>query len=291
MGKALFFVLFLCFLSTLYSQKLNKIDSLLSTNDVKNFIKNENNKSNYELNIDDKIDYDWYCNVIADSLKLKQNWGKADFDNNGLTDLLVTGNTTEGPRTIYILDKGNYFESKTLSKGKLYEQCSFSTVKGNKIEYQSVKILDQYGSLSKLTKENLVYKYGDFIEENSNPKKHNILEIELEATGSYWNRSSTKIKIVSNKDITWIIDEDDNTKVSSSKLSNEEFKEIIDLLHYIDFENLEEEYNVSYSDAGTTSLKITYDNLKVKNISDYGGMGTRGLTKLYDILLQLKQNQ
>jgi hypothetical protein len=291
MGKALFFVLFLCFLSTLYSQKLNKIDSLLSTNDVKNFIKNENNKSNYELNIDDKIDYDWYCNVIADSLKLKQNWGKADFDNNGLTDLLVTGNTTEGPRTIYILDKGNYFESKTLSKGKLYEQCSFSTVKGNKIEYQSVKILDRYGSLSKLTKENLVYKYGDFIEENSNPKRHNILEIELKATGSYWNRSSTKIKIVSNKDITWIIDEDDNTKVSSSKLSNEEFKEIIDLLHYIDFENLEEEYNVSYSDAGTTSLKITYDNLKVKNISDYGGMGTRGLTKLYDILLQLKQNQ
>jgi hypothetical protein len=84
---------------------------------------------------------------------------------------------------------------------------------------------------------------------------------------------------------------DYNTKVSSSKLSNEEFKEIIDLLHYIDFENLEEEYNVSYSDAGTTSLKITYDNLKVKNISDYGGMGTRGLTKLYDILLQLKQNQ
>ncbi|MDR6404977.1 MULTISPECIES: hypothetical protein [Chryseobacterium] len=291
MGKALFFVLFLCFLSTLYSQKLNKIDSLLSTNDVKNFIKNENNKSNYELNIDDKIDYDWYCNVIADSLKLKQNWGKADFDNNGLTDLLVTGNTTEGPRTIYILDKGNYFESKTLSKGKLYEQCSFSTVKGNKIEYQSVKILDRYGSLSKLTKENLVYKYGDFIEENGNPKRHNILEIELEATGSYWNRSSTKIKIVSNKDITWIIDEDYNTKVSSSKLSNEEFKGIIDLLHYIDFENLEEEYNVSYSDAGTTSLKITYDNLKVKNISDYGGMGTRGLTKLYDILLQLKQNQ
>ncbi|ALR32076.1 hypothetical protein ATE47_16800 [Chryseobacterium sp. IHB B 17019] len=291
MGKALFSVLFLCFLSTLYSQKLNKIDSLLSTNDVKNFIKNENNKSNYELNIDDKIDYDWYCNVIADSLKLKQNWGKADFDNNGLTDLLVTGNTTEGPRTIYILDKGNYFESKTLSKGKLYEQCSFSTVKGNKIEYQSVKILDQYGSLSKLTKENLVYKYGDFIEKNSNPKKHNILEIELEDTGSYWNRSSTKIKIVSNKDITWIIDEDYNTKVSSSKLSNEEFKGIIDLLHYIDFENLEEEYNVSYSDAGTTSLKITYDSLKVKNISDYGGMGTRGLTKLYDILLQLKQNQ
>ena len=55
------------------------------------------------------------------------------------------------------------------------------------------------------------------------------------------------------------------------------------------FENLNDEYSVAYSDAGTTTLKITYDNLKIKNINDYGGMGTRGLRKLYDTFLKLRE--
>lgn len=205
-----------------------------------------------------------------------------------MTDLLVTGNTSEGPQTVYVLDKGDHFESKSLSKGKLYEECSFSIVKNNKIEYYSVKILDRYGSLSKLTKESLIYKNGDFIEENPNPKKHNILIIEFENRGSHWNRSVDKIEIVSNRDFNWTLDDGTEYQSYISKLSPEKFKEIIDFLNDLDFENLADEYSVGYSDAGTINLKITYDNLKVKSISDYGGMGTRGLRKLYDLLLDLR---
>ena len=287
--KTLYFALFFYPLFNFQAQKLSKIDSLNSTKDVENFIRNEKNKINYYLTVDDKINYDWYCNVIADSLKLKQTWGKADFDNNGLTDLLVTGTNSEGAKTIYILDRGGHFESKNVNKGKLYEQCSFSVVKGNKIEYSSVKILDGSGNLSKLIKENLVYKNGDFIEENLTPKRHNILEMEFTTRGSYWDRSTTKREIVSNRDITWTLDEYEERKIYSSQLSKEKFKEIIDLLNYIDFENLADDYNVGYSDAGTTTLKITYDNLKVKTISDYGSMGTRGLRKFYDLLLDLRK--
>ncbi|WP_415324848.1 hypothetical protein [Chryseobacterium sp. MMS23-Vi53] len=287
--KILYFVLFFYPLFNFQSQKLSRIDSLISTKDLENFIRNDENKINYFLTVDDKINYDRYCNVIADSLKLKQTWGKADFDNNGLTDVLVTGTDSEGAKTIYILDKGDHFESKNVSKGKLYEQCEFSAVKNNKIEYYSVKVLDRYGSLSKLIKENLIYKNGDFIEENPNPKRHNILEIEFITRGSHWDRSTTKIEIISNRDITWTLDDDEYRKTYFSQLSKEKFKEIIDLLNYIDFENLADDYSVGYSDAGTTTLKITYDNLKVKTINDYGGMGTRGLRKLYDSLLDLKK--
>ena len=295
--KKIFSLLIFCFyFSLFYSQNkkvFNKIDSLNTAKEVQEFLDDDQNKINYYLHLEDKINHDSYCKVIADSLNLKQNWGKADFDSNGLTDLLVTGNTSQEPKTIYILDKGDHFESKNLSKGKLYEQCSFSSIKDNKIEYLNVKILSRLGFLSNLIKENLIYKYGGFIEENTTPIRHNILEIEFENSGSYRINYFLKMKIVSNGDITRVTKDDDllRAAVYTSKLSQAKFKEIVDLLNYIDFENLADSYEANYSDAATTYLKITYDNLKVKNIRDNGGMGTRGLRRLYDILNDLKGNQ
>lgn len=294
--KKIFSSLLLCFCLSLFCSQdkkiFNKIDSLKTTKDVQEFLDNDKNKINYYLNIEEKIDHDQYCRAFADSLNLKQNWEKEDFDRNGLTDLLVTGSTSEGQKTIYILDKGDHFESKNLSKGKLYEQCSFSLVKGGKIEYHSIKILNRYGFTSKLN-ENLVYKFGEFIEENINLKRHNILEIQFENSGSYRSKFILKMKIISNRDVTWISKGDGFFQAGAytSKLSQEKFKEIVNLLNYIDFENLLDEYDVGYSDAATTYLTITYDNLKIKKIRDYGGMGTRGLRKLYDTLNDLKGNQ
>lgn len=296
MKKNFFLIIIVFCLSFFHSQNkkvFNKIDSLASAQDIQKFIENQDNKINYYLNIKDKINYDAYCSIIADSLKLKDNWEKSDFDNNGLTDLLVTGNTSEGPKTIYILDKGTHFESKNLSKGKLYEECSFSSVKDNKIEYHSIKILDRFGYLSKLIKENLVYKNGEFIEENISPKRHNILEIKFENSGNRWQNYTFGMEVISNRDATWITKNDGfmNAGVYTSKLSEKDFNEIIDLVNYLDFENLSDEYNVSYSDSYTGYLTIIYDNLKTKRIRDYGLMGTRGLKKLYDTLSAMKINQ
>lgn len=101
------------------------------------------------------------------------------------------------------------------------------------------------------------------------------------------------MEIVSNRDITWISRNDGSfiSGVYASKLSQEKFKEIVDLLNYVNFENLPDTFEVGYSDAATSYIKVTYDNLKVKTINDSGGMGTRGLRKLYDILNDLKGNQ
>lgn len=288
MGRLFFSILFFCFLSNVKSQRLSRIDSLMTAKDIEDFVNNEKNKMNYRLSLEDKLKYDWYCGVINDSLKPQKTWWKADFDLNGLTDLLITRNTYDGPETVYILDKGDSFELKELSMGKLYEQCSFAIPVNNKIAYYSIKILDRYGTLSKLIKQDLVYRNGSFIEENPNPVRHHILEIELEAGGSYRINSSTKIEIVSNRDIITTVTRNNRSEIYSSRLSQEKYKEIIDLLNYIDFENLHDEYHVSYSDAATSHLKITYDDLKVKTIRDYGGMGTRGLRKLYNTLLSLK---
>lgn len=283
------FLTSICFFSQNH-KKANKIDSLQNVDSIQKFIEE---KSTEYITVSDQIQYKDQCRSTADSLNFKP-WIRDDFDQNGLTDLLITGNTSNGPKTICILDMGNEFITKKITQGSLYEPCAFVTAKDGKIEYKSNKILSRLGYFSDLKTDHLIYKFGEFIEENRNPKRHNILEIEFEASACYGNCPSFTLKIVSNRDIEWLAG-DDNTvnfqKYSGaygSKLSQEQYKELIEILDYIDFENLDKNYTVPYSDSATGTLKITYDNLKTKKIRDYGMMGTRGLKKLYNVLFGLR---
>lgn len=278
-----------CF-SSQHHKKTNKIDSLQNVDDIQEFI---GEKSTEYIAVSDQIQYSDQCKSTADSLNFKP-WIKEDFDQNGLTDLLITGNTSNGPKTICILDMGNEFITKKITQESLYETCAFVTAKDGKIEYKSNKLLSRLGYFSDLKTDHLIYKFGEFIEENRNPKRHNILEIEFEASACYGSCPSFTLKIVSNRDIEWFAGRDNTINFQKysgaygSKLSQEQYKELIEILDYIDFENLDESYNVAYSDSATGTLKITYDNLKTKKIRDYGMMGTRGLKKLYNVLFGLR---
>lgn len=278
----------------LFSQNhtnINKIDSLQTAEDIQKFIEEKN--IDYTITVSDKLQYNEQCSSTSDSLSFRP-WIKEDFDQNGLTDLLLTGNTKDEPKTICILDMGNGFNIKKITRGNLYETCAFVTTKDGKIEYKSNKIQSRQGYSSNLQTDYLIYKFGEFIEENSHPKRHNILELEFEASPCYGKCPSFTLKIVSNRDIEWHADTDNNVNFQKyfgtykSKLSQEQYKKLIEILNYIDFENLNEDYSVGYTDSATGTLRITYDNLKTKNIRDYGMMGTRGLKKLYDMLFDLR---
>ncbi|WP_223608416.1 DUF6438 domain-containing protein [Chryseobacterium sp. OSA05B] len=283
----------LSFLSlvSLYSQGLkrtNSIDSLQTAEDVQQFIGRK--EITQYVSVTDKIKYDSNCIAFADSLKI-QPWIKGDFDGNGLTDILITGKKRDGPATICILDKGSGFETKQISNGQLHEICSFTQVKDNQLEYLSIK--NEYLSAYKLKKDLLVYKFGDFIEENNAPKNHRISAIEFRASGCYGICPDFTLKI-SGLDIEWTagryntVNFQEYSGVYHSKLSEERLKNILELLNYMDFENLDENYKVGYSDQPTAYLTIDYDDLKSKNIRDYGMMGTRGLRKLYEVLFDLR---
>ncbi|MGH1518604.1 hypothetical protein [Chryseobacterium sp. JK1] len=132
-------ILLLMWATTLYSQnqkKNNRIDSLQTTEEIQKFI--DEKELDYTITINEKIQYDSYCSAIADSLNIKP-WGKGDFDNNGLTDLLITGNSKEGVKTICILDQGDHFEKVNISLGNLYEACAFATARDNKVVYHKIK--------------------------------------------------------------------------------------------------------------------------------------------------------
>ncbi|MBK6499838.1 MAG: hypothetical protein IPG00_17450 [Saprospiraceae bacterium] len=66
---------------------------------------------------------------------------------------------------------------------------------------------------------------------------------------------------------------------------------LIELINYIDFTNLKQDYYVDWTDDQDCTLKVVYDNNKVKEVRDYGLIGTFGLKKLYQQLFELRFNQ
>ncbi len=66
---------------------------------------------------------------------------------------------------------------------------------------------------------------------------------------------------------------------------------VFSLLNYLDFIRLRDEYAVGATDLPGATLTITYDGGKVKRIFDYGKTGTYGLQALYKKLEALRYNQ
>ena len=145
----------------------------------------------------------------------------------------------------------------------------------------------------------LTFKYGDFVEYNSNPKSYSIEKIEYQTTMCYGTCPKFYISILKDKSSIFKAEaynrELRNPKeikgVFNTTLSDTSFLEIINLLNYIDFPNLNDNYAVGWTDDQTCTLTITYDNGQTKAIKDYGLIGTYGLDKLYQLLFDLRFNQ
>lgn len=233
---------------------------------------------------------------IADSLYV-QPWTKADFDSNGLTDILVIGNRYDHS-VICILDKGGTYEINRITR-RSFQDCTFPVVENCKIKYyfESEPERGKWDESRELKQITLVYKFGDFIEENEMPAYHKIEKIEYSTSGCYGSCPIFNLTINSDKTAKWyakMYNKINNKEVSgnfNTKVTEDKYNDIVNLLNYIDFETLQDNYAVNWTDDQSSSLKITYDNGKVKSISDYGLMGTYGLDRVYQLLFELRENQ
>ncbi|RYZ27969.1 MAG: hypothetical protein EOO10_11065 [Chitinophagaceae bacterium] len=241
------------------------------------------------------------CQNLSDSLKIKP-WTKADFDCNGLTDLLVVGSWSD-PAIICILDKGgDRFELKRITR-RSFQDCTFPLVGKNNdliaIEYffQSYPERDNWNKPRQLERKTLIYKFGDFIEANPNPSAHRIEKVEYSTTMCYGTCPVFKVVINADKTAVWHAEEYNEIGGKEVKgnfkttIDQQRFKEIIDLLNYVDFERLKSNYAVTWTDDQTSTLIITYDGGKTKSITDYGLIGTYGLDRVYQLLFELRENQ
>lgn len=114
--------------------KINYIDSIQNAKQITDLILKIDNRYN-EFKINDSLKFenrhsDKNYTKIADSLKV-QPWTKADFDNNGLSDILVIGKWYDHS-VICILDKNGKYELKPITR-RSFQNCTFPVVENNKI--------------------------------------------------------------------------------------------------------------------------------------------------------------
>lgn len=285
--------------------KPNYIDSIQTADQIEQLIFNINSKykgvygrPGFKVNTTMKFSNE-SCQQLSDSLQTIP-WAKADFDNNGRTDILVAGNWYE-PSILCILDKGNdKYEIKEIIK-ESFLGCASTIVTSDKHSARILFYYHTYGQHSgeppKVATKSLLYKYGDFIEENKRPNYHTIQKIDYSTDGCFGYCPIFNLTITSDRKAIWYADrynKINNTEVFgrfTSTLTKDNFFEISNLLNYIDFENLKDNYTVNSEDESRCTLKITYDNGKTKLIKDYGLIGTFGLSRVYQVLHDLRKNQ
>jgi hypothetical protein len=288
----------LCFFYVCKAQKqkpkfFNKIDGIATVDDIDRLLDSIDKKRFETYIVREKLEVETVaCGDLAKEIQAK-SWTKADFDNNGYTDILIIGDS--GRDSVVVLDNGkNNFIYKNLSKG-FFQQCSLPVV----VNTENTDLINYYENGkyykngSQLNPKTLIYKFGDFIEINNSPQTHQIEKIEYKTSGCFGTCPSFELVINSNKNAAYkpIAFNKEKKGTFKSIIGNFQYDELIGLLNYVDFPNLKDSYSVSWTDDQSSQLIVIYDGGKIKKINDYGLIGTFGLSRVYKILFDLRENQ
>jgi hypothetical protein len=289
-----------CAQLTLGQKGVSKIDRVHSAADVETIIHALDKR--YEKftckpiaackrNFGDRDDY----KKIADSLGITQPFYKADFDQNGYTDLLAIGEDYHFAILIVWGDRHDSLKLNRLTR-RPFQWCTYPKIVNDSIiRYYSTRPRAT-GALDAV---NLIFKYGDFIEYNPHPANYPIEKIEYQTTMCFGTCPQFSLVINNNKSAVFEAEQDNRpsgnaeeiTGTFTTVIDDRAYKEIIDLLRYIDFPHLKDAYTVDWTDDQTCTLTVTYGNGRVKTITDYGLIGTYGLDRLYQLLFELRFNQ
>ena len=261
-------------------------------------------------------------------MNITKSYYKKDFDNNGYTDLLIIGDNKGcygggmEPNSSRFCDFSVYtlmnFGNDSIIPIDLMVRAMRHISIVPKIAYiDNHPIIEihkpgeyhwiEKRKITENSKIQLTYKFNSFIEYNENPKEYHIEKIEFETENSFGECPFFKLTINNNKSATFeaisgnslclnTIEyyNDSIPKVKrtfKTNLINENYSQLINILNYMDFPNMENRYAMNSMHTGDCKLKITYDNEKVKTIEDYGMFGTYALNKIYEILFDLRFNQ
>lgn len=214
---------------------------------------------------------------------------KADFDKNGYTDLLVIGEQEKTPTILTLMGSGDNKVSIRLITAGRSRRCSLAKVitEGDDtfIEYRYFKA---YSALMDSAK--LIFRFGDFVEYNPNPKVYNIEKIEYKFDDAFTLEINSDRKATQKAKEDYLLRGLTNTKYIG-RINTGEYDELLNLLNYSDFPNLHQRYIISGAHYSSGILKITHSGGQLKIIADHGLVGTFSLRRIHERLAALRTNQ
>ncbi|PZR24096.1 MAG: hypothetical protein DI539_01395 [Flavobacterium psychrophilum] len=299
----------------------SKIDSLNSKDEIEAYIRSKLDSDLPEFYLTDYSRIMTYHSshqyidslnrIYAKQLGIDKTYYKTDFNNDGLTDLLLIGGWRIGnvrPKIQFyqfnsqIVINGGKGKSKTYSLARDYNFAFVPQI----VETDSLPFIILHHPMGYDTvypprikdtlQLKLVYKSGYFVEYNKKPGKHEIEKIEFT---NVIGENSPHFQMILNKDDdSWFIAIFDNygegktyQGAYKTEMSDIDFNELSDVLNYIDFENHQDSNSTYAPGQPLMALKITYDNNKVKEIYNNSGSTTYGLEAIYNKMLDLRFSQ
>jgi hypothetical protein len=231
-----------------------------------------------------------------------KTWEKADFNNDGKTDLLVNVAGNGFNRNLMaVIDNGNnsfkllnvvrknYGLLPDLPLAKpilingvqvlLYHACSGRHFSANK-------------KSSPEKTDTLIFKFGNFVEYNPKSATVAITNIHVETTMCFGKCPVFKLDIAADGAATYSAEKfNPETGFFKGTIEREKLTQIISLINYIDIKNLNTNYDVNWTDDQTIKLSVQFADGSSKQITDYGMQGTYGLRYLYQIFFGLRSGQ
>jgi hypothetical protein len=291
--------------------KLTKIDSLSGLNELREFVR----KADSSL-IDFLCIYpNSYGNYHSKLSQLKRRQDsifpnvtflKEDFDKNGYTDLIITGEYYQYSfNVIAIMNYGtkkysviplNLFETGFPIYPKLVYKNNLPAV-----ELSALELFPEY-SENGISKKTLIYKHGIFIEYYNGSENYQISKIEFSSNGCHGACPVFDLKIYKDSTSSFRakhynfsrnkeIDSNNEEGYFEGVINQEDYEEVCQIINYIELKNRKDNYFSGSMHEPSSTLKVYFDDGSIKTIEDRGKIGTNGLNLLYRKLSEFRFNQ
>jgi len=279
----------------------NKIDQLKTDKEVADFIVSLDSirfhskySPQFTILSDEAI---WARSKDAAAVKATK-WEKVDLNNDGRTDLVVLG-LWYSLNPFVAIDLGNdKFKLIRLSYSSFNESEPAKIIRKNDgpflLFYVQKRFPDpkQIFGRDSVVIDTLIYKFDAFIEYSPILATKKISAVTFTTNTCLGTCPKFSITVNNMGEADYF--GDSFAKPSGKNhtaLSKPDLKQLFDVINYIDFKKVKDHYAVPWTDSPTATLSIKFADGAIKNISDYGELGTWGLQKIYTMFFQFYKDQ
>lgn len=270
--------------------RANRIDNLQTDKDVANFFNSFLKKKATRFTVP-TTDYIWKNSVPAMQAQV-QNWQKADLNGDGHTDLLVNSFLGEFRPFVILYENKRHFKVIELSYSMFDRDdvAKLSEVNNQPVIlfYKKMFGEDRMGANA----DTLVYRFNGFVEYNPQPQHQQIAEINYRTGMCLGECPVFAINIKADGKATYTGGQyNEDFGDFYGQVAERDLKMFNEVIDYLDPKKLNNKYKVDWTDSPTCWLTVKFKDGTIKEIEDYGELGTFGLRRLYSIFAQFKVDQ